>query len=101
MATTTATAQETVDSLAKLTYLEWHDHYKTEKPFMALDIPEDAVDKRGGNITFKQGEEEVIHDIRGHEKDFTLDGHGLHHPPPIVNNSFLPFSNEDLVWDKS
>lgn len=76
MATSTMTAQKTVDTVAKLTYLEWQDHYKTEKPFIALDVPKDAVDQRGGNVTFKQSAGDVMHDIRGSEKDFTLDGHG-------------------------
>jgi len=76
MATTTITAQQTYDTPAKLTYLEWHDHYKTEKPFMVIRYPDDPPEVNGGNVTFKEGEEEIIHDIRGHEDDFTLDGNG-------------------------
>lgn len=76
MSSTTLTA---VDAPAEFTYLEWRDHYKTERPFQALDIPDDAVDKRSGNVIFRQGHPETVHDIRGHEQEYTLDGHGEHH----------------------
>ena len=76
MATRVVATQETHNIPAKLTYLEWHDHYETEKPFMVIRYPDDPPEMTGGNVTFKEGDEEIIHDIRGHEGDFTLDGNG-------------------------
>lgn len=86
MATTTSTitSQQAHDAVTKFTYLEWHSHYDTEKPFQALEIPDDAVDKREGNVSFKEGGEEVVHDVSGREEAFTLDNHGRYPIPGLV-----------------
>ena len=80
---TLTTTQQTGDVPAKLTYLEWHDHYETEEPHFVLTTPDDPPDAYAGNVTFREGDEEIIHDVRGHEDDFALDKHGECHLKPI------------------
>lgn len=46
---------------------------------MVIRYPDDPPEMKGGNVTFKEGDEEIIHDIRGREEDFTLDGNGKPH----------------------
>lgn len=78
--TTTLTAtQQTADVPAKLTYLEWHDHYETEEPHLVLTTPDDPPDAYAGNVTFREGNEETIYDVRGHEDEFALDKQGERH----------------------
>ena len=81
--TTLSAIKQTGDVPAKLTYLEWHDHYETEEPHLVLTTPDDPPDAYAGNVTFKEGDEEIIHDVRGHEDEFTLDKQGTRHLEPI------------------
>ena len=64
-----------------LSYLEWKDLFKTEKPFqLFLNIPWDAIDTRQTNMDFEETLC-VIQDIRGREGEFNLDEHAFncHH----------------------
>nr|QTE75998.1 ScyL2 [Scytalidium album] len=100
MATETVTIHQPKDALAKFTYLEWHDHYRTERPFQALDILHNAVDKREGNVSFKEGGKEVVHDVRGHEQDFTLDKHGFLFANAPTSLSPSDFQDDEKIKEK-
>jgi hypothetical protein len=77
-----------------MTYIEWQDLYSTEKPFQIF-VSFDAgagENIRDTNIVFGQGTEEIIHDCRGKEGDFTLDEHGF---------SFVTHHSQMVSWDDS
>ncbi|EED18849.1 conserved hypothetical protein [Talaromyces stipitatus ATCC 10500] len=103
MATTTTlatTSKNGGDVPAKLTYIEWHDHYETEEPHFVLNTPDDPPDAYAGNVTFKEGEEEIIHDIRGHEDKFTLDKQGFVFTKAPTSLSPSEFLDEEKIKEK-
>ncbi|KAK3377157.1 hypothetical protein B0T24DRAFT_656821 [Lasiosphaeria ovina] len=81
-----------MDVTARMTYLEWQDLYSTEKPFQIFVSVDAAAGEniRDTNIVFGQGTEEIIHDCRGKEGDFTLDEHGF---------SFVTHHSQMVSWD--
>lgn len=63
---------------SKFTYLQWQKLYETQKPFQIfINIPENLTQIQQTNLVFKQGREEVIHNIRGNEQSYQLDEHGF------------------------
>ena len=66
------------DEKARFRFLKWQDIYKKEKPFQVyIDLPKDAPDQRKHNLVFEEGEETVVHDVRGREGMYTLDKNGF------------------------
>jgi hypothetical protein len=58
-------------------YAKWTNRLQTEKPYTIIsDLPGVTEDQKS-NMTFHEGPEELVTDIRGREKDFTLDDHGF------------------------
>jgi hypothetical protein len=59
-------------------YIEWQDLYNVEKPFQILiDIPKDSPDQRKENLVFKDGEEEIVYNVRTTTEEYSLDKHGF------------------------
>lgn len=99
------------DCRAQLTYLQWQELYKTERPYDIAsayyhgDIPKTNV------VLLKSSEEELVHNVRGQEKDFELDKHGFafcrlegneaslknFHDRDAVENFFIPEIVEPLL----
>lgn len=66
------------DELTKFSFLEWQDVYEKEKPFVVyFDVSEFAPDARRHNLSFHLGDCQVVHDVRNHEDDFSLDSTGF------------------------
>lgn len=96
---------------AKIQYLKWTDEYLTEGPFEKYVIGEQPTDERTTNLAFEE-KDILIKDIRGHEKDFSLDNNGFivrnfskgaatlaEHPQlgdTAIINSYLPLVDELL-----
>lgn len=49
--------------------------YKHERPYSILSAVKENVNPN--NLVWENGEEEIMHDARGYEKDFDLDTHGF------------------------
>ncbi|KAJ5903253.1 7 alpha-cephem-methoxylase [Penicillium tannophilum] len=64
------------DQQAQLRYFQWNPVFEKTKPYELLldNIPEDFPVT---NFETSPEEAEVIHDIRGMEKSFTLENHGF------------------------
>lgn len=59
-------------------YLEWKDLFYHEKPFqIIIDLPQDALASRKSNLTFHQGGEELIEDVRDRLDEFDINKHGF------------------------
>ncbi|OIW28678.1 hypothetical protein CONLIGDRAFT_577319 [Coniochaeta ligniaria NRRL 30616] len=77
--------------LVRLRYLQWDDKFLTEKPFqLYADIPADSPSSLRGNVSFEEGEPEKIHDVRGCDHEFTLDGQGF---------KFINLRTDFANWD--
>ena len=73
----------------RLRYLRWEDKFAAEKPFKRFaDIPADAPPSERGNVTFEEGPEEIVTDVRGCNQKFTLDDNGF-----AFINYTAPFTN--------
>lgn len=70
-----------------LKYLEWSDIFNTEKPYTIVSNMPWLPNSKKNNLTFTQGPEELISDIRGRENEFTLDQNGF----AFVSPSFSDF----------
>jgi hypothetical protein len=79
-----------------LSYLKWQALYEREKPFQVFSqIRPDAEEQRATNLEFWNAPPEVIQDLRGIEKDFTLDQNGF-----MVRQQEMPdtdLSSEEAV----
>ncbi|KAH8822070.1 hypothetical protein F5884DRAFT_658980 [Xylogone sp. PMI_703] len=64
------------DARARLNYFDWQEIHEIEKPYQIFIEVENEND-RTSNLTFREGPEEVIHDVRGQEGAFTLDTTGF------------------------
>ena len=74
----TATTSEPTTLKAAFDYLQWTPLYEIEKPFQVfIDIPKHCPDQREDNLAFSTGPEELVFDVCGKEKDFTLDKNGF------------------------
>jgi hypothetical protein len=63
--------RDEMDEVASFKYFKWQDLYHSVKPYLALmDVPEGVP---RANFEFEPGPEEIVHDMRGHEHEFTLD----------------------------
>ncbi|KAK3384247.1 hypothetical protein B0T24DRAFT_588827 [Lasiosphaeria ovina] len=67
----------TVDEQARLVYLQWKDLYTKEKPFQVFANVPAGSDEKLTNLVFEPGPPVTIHDLRGHEDGFSLDGNGF------------------------
>lgn len=66
------------DEVATIRYAKPLPLFKEEKPFIILsNLTAGENDPRRTNVEFEDGEEQVIHDIRGREAEFSLDAHGF------------------------
>ena len=67
------------DEEATLQYLDWQDLYETEKPYQLFSAisSEDLPNRRTTNLIFKEGDRELIRDVRKTESQFTLDRQGF------------------------
>lgn len=67
------------DEFANFQYIEWQDQYNNVKPFQVFSHQAETsiADSSSTNLVFKEGPTELIHDVRGHEDQFTLDRHGF------------------------
>ncbi|KAF2476026.1 uncharacterized protein BDR25DRAFT_379689 [Lindgomyces ingoldianus] len=66
------------DERTHFLYLKWSDLYNREKPFqLFLDIPKESPDQRKSNLVYEEGPEEIVHDVRGRESEFSIDNNGF------------------------
>jgi hypothetical protein len=73
----------------QLCYIQWQDDFRTQKPYqMLMDVPEGFPKS---NFSVSPEPEQIIHDLRGQETDFSLDDHGF-----CVENDM----QEDLDWNR-
>ena len=67
-----------MDERVKLSYLQWQEKYRVEKPFRFFaPLPAGTPEESRTNLVFGLGDEEVIRDIRGSSANFTLDEQGF------------------------
>ncbi|KAK1753163.1 methyltransferase CmcJ [Echria macrotheca] len=75
------------DEIATIRYAKPLPLFKKEKPFTILsNLNAGENDPRRTNVELEDGEEQVIHDIRGREAEFSLDTHGFqvaHHTTSV------------------
>ena len=79
------------DVRVRLHYLKADPLYDTTTPKQI--VPEWQDLKQESNVKLEAGPEERLHDVRGHEKDFTLDEHGfqyVHAPTSFKDWSSQP-----------
>jgi len=82
---------------ASLRYLKWQELYNKEKPFQIfLDIPAEAEDQRESNLAFEEVEHQIT-DIRGKEKEFSLDKNGFQFAHMPVGERELNIKDRQLV----
>jgi hypothetical protein len=63
--------------VAKLSFLQWQDLYKREKPYeIYVDLPDGYPEVKQNNLLFQQVDT-VINDVRGHEDRFQLENQGF------------------------
>jgi hypothetical protein len=67
--------QNSSQELAKIQYLKWTDDYLTKGPYEKYTIGEPTSNEIM-NLVFED-KDILVKDIRGHEKDFSLDGNGF------------------------
>jgi len=70
--------QRTLNSVvANLSFLQWQDLYKKEKPYeIYIDLPEGYPEVTQNNLVFEPVAT-VIKDVRGHENSFKLETQGF------------------------
>jgi hypothetical protein len=80
------------DQKTQFLYLKGLDLYTREKPFQVfLDIPKESPDQRKSNLVYEDGPTEVVHDVRGHESEFSIDTNGftfIKHQSKLSNEQF-------------
>jgi hypothetical protein len=83
---------------ARLTYLQWQERYKIERPYdIASAYHRDDIPKTNV-VLVENDEEEIIHDARGHESEFELDSHGFAFRRfDDSENEFKDFYNKEAV----
>jgi hypothetical protein len=86
------------DEKTQFQYLEWDGIYLITKPFRDARSNLAEVDgQKKHNLSYHEGDEEVVHDVRGSEITFTLDEHGfIYREYP---SSLMPyeFSNPERI----
>jgi hypothetical protein len=63
--------------VANLSFLQWQELYKVEKPYeIYVDLPEGHPGVTQNNLLFERVKT-IIKDVRGHEKSFKLETQGF------------------------
>jgi hypothetical protein len=63
------------DEVASLRYLQWDDKFHDVKPYtLYMNVPEGFPPQ---NYKVDWEESETIHDVRGHESEYSLDDNGF------------------------
>ena len=70
---------EPLNEEAVLNYLDWQDVYAKEKPFQLFSVVPNSglAEERTTNLVFKEGQLELICDVRGEESSYSLDEQGF------------------------
>lgn len=62
---------------ANFAYIEWQDSFAKEKPVQVVDAHNMNPDQKAATITFHDDNVEEVHDVRGHESEFSIDVQGF------------------------
>ncbi|KAK1750107.1 hypothetical protein QBC47DRAFT_124929 [Echria macrotheca] len=84
------------DETARLNYLVWKDDFRTEKPYEILSAIPKGFPKT--NFVVKPGpHDEIMHDIRGRDTEFTLDANGFEIRQHALDLAPETFDNAETI----
>jgi hypothetical protein len=70
--------EATGPQIADFNFIEWQELYEVEKPFeIFMQLPSGYGPADRTNLVFKQHKGNLVHDMRGVERQFVLDEHGF------------------------